>query len=200
MGHGQPVVTHPHPAEALEPTDGSLHHPADLPQPAPVGCLLLGDVRLDAQPAQDPAAGLAVVAPVGVRSGEAAFLLLRMPAKRNGQQLRGETACRLGGALTGGSGQGGYRVEPRRYPYSPRKPHPRNHHRASRSLPTAFLRLRIVRWGAAGAHSSRGRWPRLGFDGSAGEARQEAVAQAFSEPGLRGGPGRSGGADLYGWH
>ena len=92
--------------------------------------------------------------------------------RRSEQQLRGETACRLGVALTGNSGRGGHRVEPRRYPYSPRKPHPRNH-------PTAFLRLRVVRWGAAGAHSSRGRCPCLGSDGSAGGVRDRAVAQCL---------------------
>src|SRR5690242_116621 len=34
--HTQPVVPHPQPPQALQPTDRPLHHPADLPQAAAV--------------------------------------------------------------------------------------------------------------------------------------------------------------------
>ena len=64
--HAQPVVPHPHPPQPLEPTDRPLDHPADLPQPAAVRRLPLGDVRLDPQPPQQRPGRLAVVAPVGV--------------------------------------------------------------------------------------------------------------------------------------
>src|SRR5438874_10178150 len=63
----QAVVADPQPPQPLEPADGPLHHPADLPQPAAVRRLPPADVRLDAQPPQDPPGGVAVEAPVGVR-------------------------------------------------------------------------------------------------------------------------------------
>src|SRR5437763_15314208 len=66
LNHAQTVVADAHPAQALEPADGPLDHPADLPQPAAVRRLPPGDVRLDAQPGQDPPGVVAVVAAVGV--------------------------------------------------------------------------------------------------------------------------------------
>src|SRR6266540_1565564 len=57
LDHGQAVVADAEPAQALQPTIGSLDHPADFPQAAAVRCPALGDVRL------------AAVAPVGVPFG-----------------------------------------------------------------------------------------------------------------------------------
>src|SRR5262249_23123653 len=56
----QPVVPHPQPPQALQPTDRPLHHPPDLPQPAAMRRLPLGDVRLDPQPPQQLPRPLAV--------------------------------------------------------------------------------------------------------------------------------------------
>src|SRR5512143_2818233 len=65
--HTQPVVPHPQPPQALEPTDRPLHHPADLPQAAAVRRPPLGDVRLDPQPPQQLPGPLAVEPSVGIR-------------------------------------------------------------------------------------------------------------------------------------
>src|SRR4051794_17144890 len=61
------VVADPHPAKALEPGDGAFDDPADLAQTAAVGRPPLGDERLDAQPAEQPAGVVAVVSAVGVQ-------------------------------------------------------------------------------------------------------------------------------------
>src|SRR5690242_7948398 len=44
------VIADAEPTQSLQPTDGSFHYPADLPQPAAMRRLPPGDVRLDAQP------------------------------------------------------------------------------------------------------------------------------------------------------
>src|SRR5690242_17337769 len=63
LDNAQPVVAHPQTPQPLQPADGPLHHPADLPQPAAMLALAPPDVWLDAQPGQDPAGVVAVEAP-----------------------------------------------------------------------------------------------------------------------------------------
>jgi hypothetical protein len=46
LDDAQAVVADAQAAQPLEPANGPLHHPADLPQPAAMRCLPLGDVRL----------------------------------------------------------------------------------------------------------------------------------------------------------
>src|SRR3954470_9802605 len=67
MDDGQAVIADAQPTQSLEPTDGSLHHPADSSQAAAVRRPPLGDVRFDAQPGQYPAGIVAVEASVGVQ-------------------------------------------------------------------------------------------------------------------------------------
>src|SRR5262249_7130386 len=63
----QAVVADSQPAQPLEPTDGPLHHPTNLPQPTPMLPPSPTNVRLDTQPGQQPAGRVAVVAPIGVQ-------------------------------------------------------------------------------------------------------------------------------------
>src|SRR5690242_21281178 len=70
LDNTQPVVADAHPPQSLQPADGPLHHPTDLPQPAAVGRLPPADVRLDAQPGQQPPAAERRPTAAGWRSEE----------------------------------------------------------------------------------------------------------------------------------
>src|SRR3954471_19355069 len=61
LDHSQAVIADAEPPQSLQPTDGPLPHPPALPQPAAVGGPPPRDVRLDAQPRQDPPRRLTVV-------------------------------------------------------------------------------------------------------------------------------------------
>src|ERR1051326_4853805 len=63
----QSVIADAHPPQALQPTDCPFHHPAHLAQTAAMLRPALIDLGFNAQPAEQPAGGLTVVAGVGVQ-------------------------------------------------------------------------------------------------------------------------------------
>src|SRR5262249_16719004 len=66
LDDAQAVVANAHPPQPLQPTDGPLYYPTDFPQAAAVAAPALVDLRLDAQPPQQPPGRLAVVARISV--------------------------------------------------------------------------------------------------------------------------------------
>src|SRR5438552_19124831 len=64
LDDSQAVIAHPHPPQPLQPADGSLYYPTHPAQAAAMFCPPPGAVRLDPQPARQPAGLVTVVSPV----------------------------------------------------------------------------------------------------------------------------------------
>src|SRR3954452_7522009 len=55
LNHREPVVADPHPSQALQPTDRSLHDPSHFSQAATMRRSPPCDMRINAEPGQYPA-------------------------------------------------------------------------------------------------------------------------------------------------
>ena len=85
-------VTHPQPAELMQPGDGALDHPAGRAQTAAVFRIASRDMRADATDSERPPVGLRVIASVclnqrGFASRPAPLSCNRRDALDQGQQL-----------------------------------------------------------------------------------------------------------------
>src|SRR4051794_25850776 len=67
LNHREPVVADPHPSQALQPTDRSLHDPSHFSQAATMRRSPPCDMRINAEPGQYPTRRVTVEASIGVR-------------------------------------------------------------------------------------------------------------------------------------
>jgi hypothetical protein len=65
LDHAQTIIADAHAPEAFQPTDRPLHDPTHFTQATTVFAFLLPNLRLNAQPAQQPTGGVVVVPRIG---------------------------------------------------------------------------------------------------------------------------------------